>query len=133
MRLLNLYEVKNLFIGGNGKKSISGGQRKRVAIGIQLISNPMIMILDEPTSGLDSSNSLKIIKFLSRLAKEENKLIISTIHQPSTLMFNNFAKLMILHKGNQIFLEKAAKIVTYMDNLDIKVDERMNPADFFML
>jgi ABC-type multidrug transport system ATPase subunit len=70
LRLLNLYEVRNAYIGGSGKKSISGGQRKRVAIGIELISNPMVMVLDEPTSGLDSSNSLKIIKFLSRLAKQ---------------------------------------------------------------
>jgi ABC-type multidrug transport system ATPase subunit len=70
LRLLNLYEVRNSYIGGSGKKSISGGQRKRVAIGIELISNPMVMVLDEPTSGLDSSNSLKIIKFLSRLAKQ---------------------------------------------------------------
>jgi hypothetical protein len=48
-------------------------------------------------------------------------------------MFNNFDKLMILHKGNQIFLEEAAKIVPYMESLDIKVDNRMNPADFLML
>ncbi len=48
-------------------------------------------------------------------------------------MFNNFDKLMILHKGSQIFLEDASKIVTYMENINIKVDERMNPADFFML
>jgi len=96
--------VRNSYIGGSGKKSISGGQKKRVAIGIELISNPVCLILDEPTSGLDSSNSLKIIKFLYKLAKEQNKLIIATIHQPSTLMFQNFDKLMILHKGRQIYL-----------------------------
>lgn len=70
LRLLNLEEVRHSYIGGKGKKSISGGQKKRVAIGIELISNPLCMILDEPTSGLDSANSLRIVKFLSKLAKK---------------------------------------------------------------
>ena len=86
-------------MGGIQKKSISGGQKKRVVIGVELISNPSILILDEPTSGLDSFNSLKIINLLSNLAKEDNKLIIATIHQPSTLMFQNFDKLMVLKSG----------------------------------
>jgi ABC-type multidrug transport system ATPase subunit len=65
-----LYEIRNSFIGGKHKKSISGGQKKRVAIGKELIYDPLCLILDEPTSGLDSNNSLKIIHILSRLAKE---------------------------------------------------------------
>lgn len=133
MRLLNLYEIRNSYIGGNGKKSISGGQKKRVAIGIELISNPLCLILDEPTSGLDSSNSFRIIKLLSKLAKQENKLIIATIHQPSTLMFQNFDKLMVLHKGKQVYYDEASKIVNYMESLNINVDYRMNPVDFLML
>ena len=70
LKLLNLYEIRNSYVGGTQKKSISGGQKKRVAIGVELISNPMILVLDEPTSGLDSFNSLKIINLLSNLAKK---------------------------------------------------------------
>lgn len=67
--MLNLYEIRESKVGGRQTKSISGGQKKRVAIGVELISNPMILVLDEPTSGLDSFNSLKIINLLFKLAK----------------------------------------------------------------
>lgn len=70
LKLLNLYEIRKCVIGGQTKKSISGGQKKRVVIANELISNPLCLILDEPTSGLDSSNSLKIINILSRIARE---------------------------------------------------------------
>jgi ABC-type multidrug transport system ATPase subunit len=60
-------------------------------------------------------------------------LIIATIHQPSTLMFQSFDKLMLMRNGSQIFLENAQFVVPYMKNLGIKVDDRMNPADFVML
>jgi len=56
-------------IGGSAKKSISGGQKKRVAIGVELLSNPQILVFDEPTSGLDSHNALRIIQLLRDLAK----------------------------------------------------------------
>jgi len=91
------------------------------------------LILDEPTSGLDSTNSLKIISILSKLAKDEGKLIISTIHQPSTLMFQNFDKLLVMRKGTQVYFGQANKLVNYMSSLNIKIDERMNPTDFLML
>ncbi len=69
MKLLNLYEIRDSFVGGRQKKSISGGQKKRVIIGVELISDPLCLVLDEPTSGLDSFNSLGIIQILKRLAK----------------------------------------------------------------
>ena len=76
-------------MGGEFSKTISGGQRKRVAIGVELLSDPICMILDEPTSGLDSSISLKLLRLMKKIANE-GKIIITTIHQPSTLMFNDF-------------------------------------------
>ncbi len=73
-------------MGGQFRKSISGGQRKRVAIGVELLADPSCLVLDEPTSGLDSNNSTKIIRILKSLAKD-GRVIIATIHQPSSLMF----------------------------------------------
>jgi ABC-type multidrug transport system ATPase subunit len=62
------------------KKTISGGERKRTAIGVELITDPLLLLLDEPTSGLDSFTAVKIVKILHDLAKKQNKTIISTIH-----------------------------------------------------
>ena len=76
---LGLTSVKNNLIGSLSRKSLSGGEWKRVAIGIELISDPSIILFDEPTSGLDSFRALSIIKIMNWLAKQ-GKTIISTIH-----------------------------------------------------
>ena len=69
MQRLNLVECQNVLVGNSQfKKSISGGQKKRVAIGMELLSDPKILVLDEPTSGLDSHNALKVVKILTTLA-----------------------------------------------------------------
>ena len=131
---LNLFECKDVLIGNNQfKKCISGGQKKRVAIGVELLSNPKILVFDEPTSGLDSHNALNITRLLSKLAREEKKLIIATIHQPSTLIFQEMDQLYLLKAGECIYTGKANKIVSYMESLGINVNYKMNPADFFML
>jgi ABC-type multidrug transport system ATPase subunit len=90
------------------------------------------LVLDEPTSGLDSSNSLKIIRILKSLASD-GRVIIATIHQPSTLMFQEMDKLMLMGKGHTLFFGLAREIVPYMISLRINVNAHMNPADFFML
>jgi ABC-type multidrug transport system ATPase subunit len=70
LKKLNLIECADAFVGSDQfKKGISGGQKKRVAIGVELISNPHILIFDEPTSGLDSHNALVIMRLLGKLAK----------------------------------------------------------------
>ena len=83
---LGLSHVQNTFIGSPLQKTISGGERKRTAIGVELITDPSLLLLDEPTSGLDSFKALQIVKLLDRLAKK-GKTIISTIHQPSSEAF----------------------------------------------
>ena len=61
-------------------KTISGGERKRTSIGVELLSNPSLILLDEPTSGLDSLKALQVIKILQKIAKEQHKTIIATVH-----------------------------------------------------
>ena len=61
---LGLYEVRNLICGHDKKKTISGGERKRTAIGVELITDPSVILLDEPTSGLDSHKAVKLVKML---------------------------------------------------------------------
>ena len=67
-------------VGSIEKKLISGGERKRTAIGVELITDPKVILLDEPTSGLDSHTAVKIVATLQKMARSKNKTIVSTIH-----------------------------------------------------
>ena len=77
---LGLEEVSETIVGSVLRKTISGGERKRTAIGVELITDPQMVLLDEPTSGLDSFTAVKICRILQKLAHERGKTIISTIH-----------------------------------------------------
>lgn len=77
---LGLQDVRTSQVGDQNRKIISGGERKRTAIAVELITDPSVLLLDEPTSGLDSFRAYSIIKFLRDLARNEGKTIISTIH-----------------------------------------------------
>lgn len=63
---------------------ISGGERKRTAIGVEMLADPSLLLLDEPTSGLDSFTALKIVKLMKTLARKRGLTILATIHQPSS-------------------------------------------------
>ena len=77
---LGLEECKDTVCGSITKKTISGGERKRTAIGVELITDPKVVLLDEPTSGLDSFTAVRIVRCLQTLARKRNKCIVSTIH-----------------------------------------------------
>jgi len=95
---LDLFEAKDLQVGNPLKKFISGGQRKRLNIGLELMREPMLLFVDEPTSGLSSMDSLKVMNLLKAQA-HKGKLVIANIHQPSSEIFKLFDKLWILDKG----------------------------------
>ena len=120
-------------IGGLIFKGISGGQKKRVNIALELISDPPVLFLDEPTSGLDSYTSEIVIKKLDELAKKNNKTIIYVIHQPSSDIFRQMDKLMLLYKGKAIYYGNAGQAsVDYFGKIGFKCETDMNPSDFFM-
>jgi ABC-type multidrug transport system ATPase subunit len=77
---LGLSHVADSMVGSTLKKVISGGERKRTAIGVELITDPSVILLDEPTSGLDSFTAVKICKILQKLARRHGKTICATIH-----------------------------------------------------
>ena len=100
---MNLERARNTIIGNQTFKGISGGEKKRVNIGFELISDPKVLLLDEPTSGLDSYTSMIIISLLERLARKHYKTIIYTIHQPNSDMFKKFHTIMLMMHGRIIF------------------------------
>lgn len=102
MHDLGLLHVADTLIGNARFKSLSGGERKRTAIGVELISDPSMVLLDEPTSGLDSFKALQIVKLLERLARS-GKTIIATIHQPSSEAFSLFDRLILMADGHIMY------------------------------
>ena len=98
LRDLELYDIRDLQVGDPLNKKISGGQRKRLNISLELIREPAVLFVDEPTSGLSSSDSHKVMELLKQQTNK-GKLIISIIHQPSSDILKLFDRLWILDKG----------------------------------
>ncbi len=110
---LGLLETKDLTVGSPLRKTISGGQRKRLNIGLELLREPAILFVDEPTSGLSSRDSENIIDLLKELALK-GKLVFAVIHQPSSDIFKMFDRLVILDTGGyQIYYGNPVDAVTY--------------------
>jgi len=101
LKNLGLYEIRNMKVGTPLNKKISGGQRKRLNISLELIREPAILFLDEPTSGLSSRDSENILDLLKELARK-GKLLFVVIHQPSSDIFKMFDKLLILDTGGYL-------------------------------
>ena len=92
---LNIEDIGNRLIGSPERKVISGGQRKRVNIAMELLSDPSVLFLDEPTSGLSSYDAYQVMKVLRRLA-DSGKTVFCTIHQPSVDIFREFDSLLMV-------------------------------------
>ncbi|KAL8141534.1 hypothetical protein V2J09_014566, partial [Rumex salicifolius] len=129
---LGLQHVRDSLVGTVEKRGISGGQRKRVNVGLEMVMEPSLLILDEPTSGLDSSSSQLLLRALRREALEGVNICM-VVHQPSYTLFSMFDDLILLAKGGLIvYLGSAKKVEDYFAGLGIIVPERVNPPDHFI-
>jgi ABC-type multidrug transport system ATPase subunit len=129
--LLKLEKCKNTLIGNHYIKGVSGGEKKRVSIGMELITNPSIIFLDELTSGLDSYTALIVTKILLDQAKL-GKTIITTIHQPSSEIFYLFDKLILMADGQFVYQGPAKESINFFKNCGYECPPLSNPADFYM-
>lgn len=100
---LGLLDCADTFCGDEMIRGISGGEKKRTAIGIELVMKPELIFLDEPTSGLDSFAAQNVCRKLVELGQKEGCNILCTIHQPASEVFHTFSKTMILYKGKCLF------------------------------
>eukprot|EP00002_Diphylleia_rotans_P021398 TRINITY_DN4164_c0_g1_i3.p1 TRINITY_DN4164_c0_g1~~TRINITY_DN4164_c0_g1_i3.p1 ORF type:complete len:680 (-),score=125.78 TRINITY_DN4164_c0_g1_i3:252-2291(-) len=99
------------------KRGLSGGERKRLSIGFELISDPLLIFLDEPTTGLDSFAANSVIRTLRRLSRRQNRTIIFTIHQPSDEIFDLFDYVHALSHGKTIYFGPRQDLIPYFNEI----------------
>ncbi|XP_071721627.1 ABC transporter G family member 22-like [Rutidosis leptorrhynchoides] len=128
---LGLERCQDTMIGGSFVRGVSGGERKRVCIGNEIIINPSLLFLDEPTSGLDSTTALRTVQMLQDIA-EAGKTVVTTIHQPSSRLFHKFDKLILLGKGSLLYFGKASEAMIYFSSIGCSPLIAMNPAEFLL-
>lgn len=133
LAVLDIAHVQHTVIGDERERGVSGGQRKRVNIGIELVAAPMVLFLDEPTSGLDSTTSTSLCRTLKTIARERRMTIVSVIHQPSITAFHEFDDLLLLGKGGRVvYAGPLDEAQGYFTSIGFPLPPNTNPADFYL-
>ncbi|KAK6301162.1 hypothetical protein J4Q44_G00292600 [Coregonus suidteri] len=128
---LGLQDCTHTKIGTEFLRGVSGGERKRCSIGMELITSPSLLFLDEPTTGLDSNTANHIINLLHRLSRR-GRTIIFSIHQPRYSIFSRFDHLTLMHRGEVVYAGAAGKALGYFTDLGYHCEPFNNPPDFFL-
>lgn len=129
---LGLTRCRNTIIGGILLRGISGGERKRVSIGQEMVVNPSLLLVDEPTSGLDSTTAQRIVATLRWLARG-GRTVVTTIHQPSSRLYRMFDKVVVLSEGCPIYSGHSNQVMDYFGSIGYTPGfDFMNPADFLL-
>lgn len=128
---LGLSKTRDTIIGDEKVRGVSGGERKRANIAVQLISDPAVLFLDEPTSGLDSFQAQAVMDAMKTMALN-NRLVVSVIHQPRSSIFSSFDKLLLLSEGRTIYMGKASDALAHFVEAKFTMNKFYNPADFFL-
>jgi ABC-type multidrug transport system ATPase subunit len=119
-------------IGMMFQRGISGGEKKRTSIGVEVVTDPPILILDEPTTGLDSYTALQIINLVKAQAREFERIVIATIHQPNSEIYASFDKLLLLRKGETVYIGNSIEAVHHFKKKGFPMQDNYNPADHFL-
>ena len=134
--VLELEKIKDEPVGDERTRGISGGQRKRVNVGIELVTDPRILFLDEPTSGLDSTKSKRLCRILKDVTVARNMTVAAVIHQPSKEAFEMFDDLLLLGSGGSVMyfgdLGGEHGAVAYFRSIGFTMTAGRNPAEFLL-
>ncbi|KAG9415770.1 hypothetical protein AC1031_000148 [Aphanomyces cochlioides] len=128
---MGLRSSQHTIVGDIFRKGLSGGQKRRLSIAIELLSRPNILLLDEPTSGLDSAATYAVIKYIENLSKQ-NRTVICTIHQPSSAVFHMFDNIMILSQGEMAYFGPPVQSLAHFTALGYPCPQYTNPGEYFL-
>merc|ERR1719482_218510 len=123
---LKLEKCKDTYVGNQLVRGLSGGERKRTAVAVELITKPKMIFLDEPLSGLDSYAAWTVVQVLKDLAKH-GCAVLCTIHQPSSEIFQSFDKLICMVEGYTVYCDEVKGLSSYMAKLQHPVPKETNP------
>ncbi|CAN8279372.1 unnamed protein product [Cochlearia groenlandica] len=126
---LGLRNAADTVIGDEGHRGVSGGERRRVSIGIDIIHDPIVLFLDEPTSGLDSTNAFMVVQLLKRIARS-GSIVIMSIHQPSGRIIDLIDRLIILSRGKSIFNGSPTSLPSFFSGFGYPIPEKENITEF---
>ncbi|KAG8063803.1 hypothetical protein GUJ93_ZPchr0003g16970 [Zizania palustris] len=126
---LGLRAAANTIIGNEGRRGVSGGERRRVSIGIEIIHDPIILFLDEPTSGLDSTSAFMVVKVLQGIA-QSGSVVTMSIHQPSYRIISLLDRLLFLSGGRTVYYGPPAGLPLFFSEFGHPIPDGLNPAEF---
>ena len=129
---MGLEKVQDVIVGSPLEKGLSGGERKRLCVAMELLLNPSLLFLDEPTSGLDSVTALALCRSLRELANQEVCTVVCTIHQPQAKIFKLFQKLVLLKAGKLVYMGSTDGAHHFFEGMGYRCPEFENPADYFL-
>lgn len=132
--ILGLTEVADNFIGTPFKRGLSGGQKKRVEIGAELVAAPLVLFLDEPTSGLDAFIAYDVLKSIHDIAKaSKGKLsIVLSIHQPNSRILELISHIMVLDDGRMNFFGTVQESIEHLNTIGFQLPPDSIPTDYFL-
>ncbi|KAH8117946.1 hypothetical protein DFH11DRAFT_867335 [Phellopilus nigrolimitatus] len=132
MNELGILGIRDMRIGDSSYRSISGGEKRRVSIACELVTSPSILFLDEPTSGLDSYNAFNVIDSLVSLARNYNRTVIFTIHQPRSNIVALFDQLLLLAQGKMVYSGDVSRCHEYLSDIGRSCPPGFNLADYLI-
>ncbi|XP_071734555.1 ABC transporter G family member 6-like [Rutidosis leptorrhynchoides] len=126
---LGLRSAANTVIGDEGHRGVSGGERRRVSIGIDIIHDPIILFLDEPTSGLDSTSAYMVVKVLQRIA-QTGSIVIMSVHQPSFRLLGLLDRLLFLSRGQTVYSGSPSMLLSFFADFGHPIPDKENRTEF---
>ncbi|CAN8279364.1 unnamed protein product [Cochlearia groenlandica] len=126
---LGLRNVTKTLIGDEGHRGVSGGERRRVSIGTDIIHDPIVLFLDEPTSGLDSTSAFIVVQVLKRIARS-GSIVIMSIHQPSCRIMEFLDHIIVLSSGQSVFSDSPAMLPLFFSQFGCPIPDKENNAEF---